>query len=110
MFVKKQLHDRYGLYDTSEKISMDYDFLCRIAQEPFAFLPLPLITFAPAGTSSVNYLKSLSDAKRVYTRYFGKSTLLTLWQMRLKILYYLLHSPVGNFLYSIKAKLKLENM
>ena len=110
MFVKKQLHEKYGLYGTTEKISMDYDFLCRIADEAFAFLPVPLITFAPAGTSTVHYLQSLRDAKTVYTRYFGKSIFLTLWQLRLRILYYVLHSPVGNFLYKIKTKLKLENM
>ena len=110
MFIKRKLHAKYGLYNSNEKIAMDYDFLCRIAEEPFAFLPLPLVTFAPAGTSSVNYLQSLREAKIVYERYNGKSISLTMWQLRLRLLYYLLNSPVGNFLYKIKTKLKLENI
>lgn len=110
MFVKKELHDKYGLYDISEKIGMDYDFLCRIANEPFIFLPETLVNFAPAGTSSVQYLRALKDAERIYKKYYGKSFMLWLWQLRLKLLYYLLRSPIGNFLYKIKTRLKLENM
>ena len=110
MFVKKQLHDKYGLYSTTEKIAADYDFLCRIADEKFIFLETPLVNFAPEGVSSSNYFLSLAESKNIYERYFGKSFLLSLWQLRLKILFYLLHSPAGNFLYRIKSGLKLENM
>jgi glycosyltransferase involved in cell wall biosynthesis len=110
MFVKKILHDKYGLYSTAEKIAMDYDFLCRIATEPFTFIDRPLVTFAPAGISSKQYYQSLKDTKRVYTRHFGKSIKLQLWQMRLKILYILLQSPAGKLLYKVKTLLKLENM
>lgn len=110
MFVKKTLHDKYGLYDKAEKIGMDYDFLCRIADEPFVFVKNILVNFAPAGTSSVHYLRALKDAKQIYQKYYGKSFMLWLWQVRLKLLYYLLQSPFGNFLYKIKTRLKLENM
>jgi glycosyltransferase involved in cell wall biosynthesis len=110
MFVKKQLHDKYGLYSTTEKIAADYDLLCRIAGEKFIFLTEPLVNFAPAGISSSNYFLSLAEMKTVYERHFGKSVLLNLWQLRLKFLFKLLHSPVGNFLYSLKTRLKLENM
>jgi glycosyltransferase involved in cell wall biosynthesis len=110
MFVKKELHDKYGLYDTNEKIGMDYDFLCRIANEPFAFIRSVLVNFAPAGASSVNYLQSLKDVKRIYTKYYGNNFMLWLWQIRLKVLYYLLRSPIGNFLYKLKTGMKLENM
>jgi glycosyltransferase involved in cell wall biosynthesis len=110
MFVKKELHTRFGLYDTNEKIGMDYDFLCRIAGEPFVFVPHVLVNFAPAGTSSVNYLASLKDARSIYEKYYGKSFMLRLWQVRLRLLHFLLHSPIGNFLYKIKTGLKLENM
>ncbi len=110
MFVKKELHTKYGLYNTAEKIGMDYDFLCRIANEPFIFLTAVLVNFAPAGTSSVQYIESLKDAKRIYEKDHGKSFMLWVWQLRLKILYWLLRSPIGNFLYKIKTSLKLENM
>lgn len=110
MFVKKALHEKYGLYNKDEKIGMDYDFLCRIAGEAFIFISTALVKFAPAGVSAVHYLRALKDAKRIYEKYYGKSFMLTLWQIRLKFLYYLLRSPAGNFLYKIKTSLKLENM
>jgi glycosyltransferase involved in cell wall biosynthesis len=109
MFVKKSLHDQYGLYDTSLSIAMDYDFVCRIATEPFVFIEQPLIVFAPGGTSQVNYMASLQQSKQVYEKYNGASLPLRLWQVRLKLLHLVLHSPVGKILYKIKVALKLEN-
>ena len=110
MFVKKHLHFKHGLYDINLKFSMDYDFLCRIADEPFTFLQTVMVAYAPAGRSSEDYLTSLQQTKKIYIKYFGKSLKLDLWQIRLKFLYYLLQSPFGNFLYRIKTKLHLENM
>lgn len=110
MFVKKTLHDKYGLYDTSLSIAMDYDFVCRIASETFIFIPVPLIVFAPDGVSQLNYLKSLKQSKWVYEKYNGFSLKLVAWQVRLKILHSLLQSPAGKFLYKIKVLLKLENV
>jgi glycosyltransferase involved in cell wall biosynthesis len=109
MYIKKALYDKYGPYNP-EKIAMDYDYLCRIAGEPFLFVPKVLADFAPAGISSTNYLQSLHDNRRIYEKYYGKSFILRLWQVRLKLLFYLLHSPIGNFLYRIKKGLKLENV
>lgn len=110
MFVRKSLHDKHGLYDTGLTISMDYDFVCRISKEPFVFIEKPLVVFAPGGTSSKNYLAALKQARQVYEKHFGYSFKLMLWQLRLKILYYLINSPVGGLLYKIKVWLKLENM
>ncbi|MCX6210272.1 MAG: glycosyltransferase [Bacteroidetes bacterium] len=110
MFIKKELHHKYGLYNAQEKIGMDYDFVCRIYNEPYVFIEETLVQFAPNGISGTQYLQSLQDAKRIYEKHFGKSIWLQFWQIRLKFLHYLLQSPIGNFLYSIKAKLKLENM
>lgn len=110
MFVKKWLHDKYGLYNTEEKMAMDYDFLCRIADEPFAFIEKPLVIFEPSGVTSVNYFISLKHAKDIYEKHFGNSILLRLWQLRLRVLHYVLQSPIGNFLYKTKIKFRLENM
>jgi glycosyltransferase involved in cell wall biosynthesis len=110
MFIKKTVYQKYGWYDTKLKIAMDYDYLCRISSEKNTFLLVPLAKFAPGGVSSVNYLQSLKENKQVYTKNFGPSFMLTLWQIRLKALYYLLNSPIGKWLYDLKVKLKLENM
>ncbi len=109
MFVRKELHDTYGLYDTGITIAMDYDFVCRIAGEPFVFLNQCLIVFAPGGTSGTNYLDSLKQTKMVFEKHYGYSLKLRVWQVRLRGLYYLLKSPVGKLLYKVKVIFRLEN-
>jgi glycosyltransferase involved in cell wall biosynthesis len=109
MFLKKELHRKYGLYDTAFTIAMDYDFVCRIAGERFLFIEQPLIVFAPGGTSQTNYLDSLQQTRQAYEKYYGPSVKLRLWQMRLRLLNLLLRSPIGNLLYKLKVALKLEN-
>jgi GT2 family glycosyltransferase len=110
MYVRRELFDKYGLFDTDLRIAMDYDFLVRIRKEPFYFLPEPIVVFAPEGISTAQYLRSLDEGTKVYKKYFSNTMLHQLWKLRLKGLYYLLRSPVGNLLYNIKTKLKLENM
>ena len=110
MFVKKALHNKYGLYDKQLKIGMDYDFLLRIANEKFIFLETPLVKFAPAGISNAAYLTSLKEIKNCYKKYYGTSIFLEIWQLRLKFLHYLLGTKLGKFLFKMKTGLKLENM
>jgi glycosyltransferase involved in cell wall biosynthesis len=110
MFVKKVLHDKYGLYDKQLKIAMDYDFLLRIANEKFIFVKTPLVKFAPAGTSSINYSRSLKELKNSYRKFYGDSFSLEIWQLRLKLLHYLLGTRIGKMLFKVKTGLKLENM
>ncbi|MGF2413258.1 glycosyltransferase [Ferruginibacter sp.] len=110
MFVKKQLHDKHGLYYQAQEISMDYDFLCRIANEPSEFLPVPLVTFAPGGVSTMSYMQYLKEVKAAYQKYYGQSVALNLWQIRSRLFFHLLHSPIGPFLYKIVTLLKLENV
>ncbi|MEP7375344.1 MAG: glycosyltransferase [Chitinophagaceae bacterium] len=110
MFVKKALHDKYGLYDTQLKIAMDYDFLLRLANEKFIFIKTPLVKFAPAGTSSIYYSGSLKEIKNSYRKYYGDSVFLEIWQLRLKLLHYLLGTRVGKLLFKVKTGLNLENM
>lgn len=110
MYIKKEVYNKYGPYSMEFKIAMDYDYLCRISSEKNLFLNVPLAKFAPDGISSVQYLPSLVENKKVYTRHFGPSFKLTVWQWRLKLLYYLLNSPIGKWLYKWKVKLKLENI
>lgn len=110
MYVRKELYDKYGLYDENERIAMDYDFVCRICKEKNFFLSIPLAKFAPQGISTIKYIESLKSGKRIYTKYFGFSIKLLLWQIRLKILYYLLQTKFGKTLFKLKKKMKLENI
>lgn len=108
-FVKKEVYDRVGGYESKYKIAMDYDMLCRFPGEKYRFINIPIAIFDPGGISSVRYLDSLRETKQVYEKHFGKSMKLMLWQLRLRMLHALLHSSVGKLLYDIKRKLKLEN-
>jgi glycosyltransferase involved in cell wall biosynthesis len=110
MFIKRSLHDRYGLYHPHQKLAMDYDFLCRIAHERFAFVPVPLATFAPNGVSSVNYPQLLKEIREACYKYLGKEPLLGFWQVRLRLLFYLLRTRMGSSVYKIMTALKLENI
>jgi glycosyltransferase involved in cell wall biosynthesis len=110
MFVTRALYNKYGFFDTSLTIAMDYDFLLRIANENFKFLNFPIVTFDPYGISNSTYFTALKETKVCYEKYFGKSIKLILWQLRLKLLDYLLKSPIGNFLYGIKKGLGMENV
>ena len=109
MFVKKSLHDVYGLYDLSIKIAMDYDFVCRIAFEKSKFIEIPMVDFLAGGTSS-NCFQALKEAKFVYEKYYRHSIKLFFWQLRLKILYLLLQTKLGLFLNRIKIWLGLGNL
>ncbi len=110
MFVKMALHAKYGGYNTTLRNAMDYDFVCRIAGETVLFIEKPLVVFAPGGVTNTRYLAALQEARSVYEQHFGFSLKLILWQWRLRLLYLVLNSPVGKWLYKLKVALKLENM
>ncbi|MES2005957.1 MAG: glycosyltransferase [Bacteroidota bacterium] len=108
-FVKKEVYGRSGLFSSEYKIAMDYDLMCRLANEPYAYLNKTIAVFDDTGVSSVNYLRSLQENRKVYESHFGFSWLLVFWQIRLKILHYLLQTAFGKWLFSLKKKLGLEN-
>ncbi len=109
-FVKKAVYDRAGLFNTSLKIGMDYDLMCRIFNEPYGYINETLAVFDDTGISTTNYLASLKENIQVYESHFGYSILCRLWQFRLKILHLLLETPFGKWLFRIKKKLGLANV
>lgn len=104
-FLKSAAYERVGLFSLDHAIAMDYDLLCRLILEPYAFLPETLIRFDDKGVSTTAYLKSLKENIKVYESHFGYSIACRLWQFRLKLLYYLMGSAFGKFLYRLKASL-----
>ncbi len=108
-FVKKAVYSRCGLFSTEYKIAMDYDLVCRIANEPYAYLDKLMVVFDDTGISSTSYLSSLRETRKVYESYFGFSFLLVAWQLRLKILHYLLQTGFGKWLFGMKKKMGMEN-
>jgi hypothetical protein len=108
-FVKKAVYDRCGLFSTQYKIAMDYDLMCRIANEPYAYLDKLIVVFDDTGISTTSYLSSLQESRKVYESYFGFSLPLVLWQLRLKGLHHLLQTGFGKWLFDMKKKLGMEN-
>lgn len=109
MYIRRELYDKYGLFDTNLKMAMDYDFLCRIANEPFLFIDAPLATFDPTGVSTSNYVKAMKESYAQYRKYYGASLKQTLWEWRQTVLHQLLQSSLGKFLYRMKVKMGKEN-
>jgi glycosyltransferase involved in cell wall biosynthesis len=109
MFVNKEVYNRRGYFDTDLKIAMDYDFLCRIADEKFIFLNEPIAVFDPTGVSSEHYEKALNEASECYRKYYGSSWKQSLWNTRQIILHRILNSAFGKKLYALKVKLGGEN-
>lgn len=109
MYVKKALHEQYGLYNTRLKIAMDFDFLVRIRNEKFVFLPEVLAVFSPGGTSMQNIEKILDENTLIIETHLGKSFRHRIWTLRLRLLIGLMNSPLGKPLYWLKTKLGLAN-
>jgi glycosyltransferase involved in cell wall biosynthesis len=110
MYVKKELHDKYGLYDNSFKIAMDFDFVARIRFEKFIFLNEILAINVPGGISTERYNLSLREGSRVVQKYLGFSWKNKLWTLRLKTLKAIQNIPVlRKLLYKIKAGLGFAN-
>ncbi len=104
-FVKKEVYERNGLYSGRYKIAMDYDMMCRIYEERYAFVDKTLVVFDDSGISSVNYLESLQQNIEVYESHFAFSALCRAWQLRLKLLHYLLQTKLGKWLFRLKNKI-----
>ena len=109
MYIKRTVYDRCGLYDTTIKMAMDYDFLCRIADEKSFFLDYPLATFDPTGISTNKYLDANKEMFACYQKHFGFSFKQQIWKLRLTLLHYTLQSPIGKWLYALKVKAGLKD-
>ncbi|MBU3745325.1 MAG: glycosyltransferase [Sediminibacterium sp.] len=108
-WVHKQTYLTAGPYQSQYKIAMDYDMMCRLAHEPYAFLPLAMVRFDDSGISTHQYLRSLEENQQVYESYAGYSLQCRLWQLRLRLLHYALQTYPGRVLFGLKRKLGGEN-
>lgn len=110
MFVRREVYQKHGDYDLSVRYAMDYDYLCRLADEPSCFLDYPVATFDPTGISSANYVNSTLEMLECYRKYFGSSLKHTLWGWRLLLLHRLLKSAPGRLLYAAKVRAGMQKV
>ncbi len=109
-FVKRVVYNRVGLFDINIKIAMDYDLMCRIVHEPYGYLNNTLAIFDDTGISTRNYPSSLKENITIYEKYNGYSLKCRAWQFRLLLLYKLLNTSLGKWLFKLKIKMGLENL
>lgn len=68
LFLKREIYEKYGLYDTSLKISADYELMIRILKDErnqLAYIPETLVSMYYGGTSTgglKGYLLGLKEA------------------------------------------------
>lgn len=58
LFLKKEVFEKHGLYDTSFKIAADYDFILRIFKDEslkFEYLPLVITNMSIGGVSTSGF-------------------------------------------------------
>jgi glycosyltransferase involved in cell wall biosynthesis len=108
MFVRRQMYDKHGLFDLNLIICADYDFLCRISGEKFAFIDYPLVVFTPGGQSNILIRSSMKEMMQIYTKYFGYSLKNRLWlKIRVPMLHYFTETAIGKFLFRLKNKSRI---
>ena len=69
LFLRREVYEKYGLYDTSYKISADYEFMIRILKNGnrLAYLPETIVSMYYGGTSNKgisNYIESFKEGHR----------------------------------------------
>ncbi len=103
-FVKKSLYEKYGMFSLQKKYAMDYDFLVRIADEPFVFCESVLVEFEGGGVSEKKFSESLKEVIQSYESRFGWSLKCRLWAFRTGLLFTLTHQNQ-----IVKAVFKFKN-
>lgn len=104
MFIKKEVYDRAGLYNTDLKIAMDYDMLVRIRNERFEFIHIPLVYFSPGGASQLHFKRGLKEVKQAYQKHIGHNFKQTLWQLRQRLLHAFMQTGLGKKWFRWKNK------
>ena len=70
LFLKREIYEKYGLYNTDYRIAADYEFMIRFLKEKenrLAYLPETIIRMYYGGTSTSNtgsYMLSLKEGHR----------------------------------------------
>lgn len=71
LFVKKSTYDRLGLYDTSYRISADYDFVWRLAKNKveFAYIKEPQVNMELGGLANANRKPARDETRNIATKH-----------------------------------------
>jgi glycosyltransferase involved in cell wall biosynthesis len=71
MFFRKEIYQKFGVFDADYKFAMDFEFICRLIKQIDDFYNKgiylkgePLVTMAAGGASWTNELDSIEETKR----------------------------------------------
>ena len=70
LFLKREVYERYGIYDTGYRCAADYEFMVRFLKDErnrLAYVPEVLIAMFYGGTSNAGLLNYLVSFKEGYT-------------------------------------------
>ncbi len=86
VFVKKEIYNQYGLFDSTYKVAMDYDLMLRFYSKgaKFKYLDTTLSNMALGGVSDANWQLAYHESFDIRKKYLGKSLSLYvsyLWQV-----------------------------
>jgi len=119
LFVRKELYQDFGVFDTGYKFAMDFEFICRLIKQVDDFYNKgiylkgePLVTMAAGGASWENELDSIEETRKALKKYnywnFDARKNYTLRKLRTKIKIFL--SNIGlNGIVKKWRKRKWEN-
>ncbi len=74
LYLKRDVYEKYGLYDTSYRCSADFEFMVRVLtdhEEQLAYVPETLISMYYGGTSTgslKSYLRSINESHTALVR------------------------------------------
>lgn len=74
MFIKREIYEKYGEYDTRYRCAADYDFMVRFLKDnknELAYVPQVLVTMFYGGTSNAgikNYWVSVTESHKALRR------------------------------------------
>ena len=120
MFFRREVYEKYGLYDTEYKYAMDFEYICRLTKK-LEYLDKystyldggALVQMGSGGASWENELKSIDETKRALKKYdlwnFGARKNHSLRVLRTKLKTFL--SNIGlNGIVKKWAKKKMEEL
>ena len=91
-FQRRTLFDIYGLFDTSYKIAVDYEFMIRIPNIKAVFVPVVVSNMLAGGVSMSNTTSALNESRRAHFCHYRDSSL-SIWmhytfiQLRIRVMF-----------------------
>ena len=73
MFVHRDIHKQFGLYNLAYRIAADYDFVLSAVSKGVKLIHIDktIVNYSNTGTSGINRIKTLNEIRIIGKRHFG---------------------------------------